>query len=286
MGKKIGGIAKGDGMLGMLASPGAGLMTGGNNPLTKMLGLSGEQGDYFQPERQYTDAYGKFAADYDNQMGLAERAIQDSAITKNLFGAGGLNEQLAGEQNRLANQGFKLTQDDQEAYGQASGDISRLFGQQEQDVASQLARRGLSSGASGAAGALYSGIGGNKNEMLAKAQTDIANKRMQNTTQRLQDTRNMMLNLGTTGNQMVSNRVSGKGEGLLNAAKLESGQNQMNLASLEDKRAAKGRTLPEAFGAGLFSSAANIGATPGKAVSSAGGAAGAGFGKAAGGGMA
>ncbi len=249
-----------------------GAVLGGKNPVTRALGLSGEQGDYFQPERQYTDAYQRFAADYDNQNKMAEDAIRNSSLTGNLFASGGLNDQLGGEQNRLASQGFKLTQDDQEAYGQASGDISRLFGQQEQDVAAQLAKRGLSSGASGAAGALYSGIGGNKNEMLAKAQTDIANKRMQNTTQRLQDTRNMMLNLGQLGNQMASNRLAGKSEGLLNAAKLEGNQNQMNLASLEDKRGAKGRTLLEGFGAGLFSSAANAGAAPGKFASSFAGA--------------
>lgn len=279
MGKKVGGIAKGDGLLGMTLSPGAGLMTGGNNPITQMLGLSGEQGDYFQPERQYMDAYGKFAADYDNQLRGAEEALRSSNITKDLFAQGGLKDDLSNEQRRLTDQGFKLSQEDQEAYGQASGDIARLFGQQEQDVASQLARRGLASGASGAAGALYSGIGGNKNEMLAKAQTDIANKRMQNTAQRLQETRSMMMNLGNMGNQMMTDRVSGKGEGLLNAAKLEGNQNQMNLASLEDKRAAKGRTLPEAFGAGLFSSASNIGSAPGKFTSSAAGAGGSAAGK-------
>lgn len=99
----------------------------------------------------------------------------------------------------LQNQGFKLQPQDIEAYGQASGDISRMFGAQGNQAANDLAMRGLSSAPSGAAGATFSGLAGNQNEMLAKAQMDIANQRMQNTMQRIGQQQNFVNSL--QGNQ-------------------------------------------------------------------------------------
>lgn len=269
----------------------------GSNPLTKALGLSGEQGEYFQANNenamlgQYNSAAGAF--DPTAEYGKATDSVRNNAILGQLFGQGGALERANSEEQRLASQGFQLTGEDREAYGQASGDIARMFGQQEQSLAQSLADRGLSAAPSGAAGVAFSGLAGNKNEMLAKAQMDIANKRMENTMQRLNSTRSYMSTLGAQGQQAIGDqydRQHGKLDDLARGAEMTTNQNmaanQANLQSMQDKRGAKGKTLMEGLGAGLFSSAANIGAAPGKFTSSAAGAAGESMGSGgAGGGM-
>jgi hypothetical protein len=134
---------------------------------------------------------------------VATQEVQNNPLLKSLFGEGGLQTRLDSEEQKLAGQGYQLTPEDHTAYGQASGDIARLFGQQEQDLSKSLARRGLASAGSGAAGAGFSGLAGNKNEMLAKAQTEIADRRMQNTMQRLQQTRQLMSSLGTQAGSQI-----------------------------------------------------------------------------------
>ncbi len=216
---------------------------------------------------------------------FAAEQIQNGALTKGLFGEGGLQDRLGAEEQDLASRGYQLKPEDREAYGQAAGDISRQFGQQEQDAAKALARRGLGGGSSGAAGATFSGLAGNKNEMLAKAQTDIAQKRMADTTQRLQQTRNLMGSLGTQGAALQDAQfqrqltgVKNNQQNLTNAAQLNTAantaNNNANLASMEDKRGAKGKTLLEGFGQGLFSSSQQVGAAPGTFVSGMAGAGG------------
>lgn len=91
----------------------------------------------------------------------------------------GMQNQQSGILNNLQSQGFNLTPGDQSLYGQESGNISRQFGQQGNQAASDLASRGLSS--SGAAGAQFSGLAGSQNEQLAGAQQQIAQQRFQNT---------------------------------------------------------------------------------------------------------
>lgn len=125
---------------------------------------------------------------------IAAQEVQNNPLTRSLFGQGGLSSRLDTEEQQLANQGWKLTDQDRTAYGQAAGDIGRLFGNQEKGLARSLAARGL--GNSGAAGAMFSGLQGNKNEQLAQMQMQIANQRMENTRQRLNSTRQMMQGLG------------------------------------------------------------------------------------------
>jgi len=110
---------------------------------------------------------------------FATEQVQNNPILGKLFGKGGAMDRADLEEQDLAKRGYSLKPEDYEAYGQASGDIARLFGQQEQNTAADLASRGLAAAPSGAAGVAYSGLQGNKNEQLAKAQTDIAQKRMQ-----------------------------------------------------------------------------------------------------------
>lgn len=242
----------------------------------KKLGLTldGEQGEYVTPEQHQQRLYRAFANDYDNQMNLADKGVQESAMTKNLYGQGGLNERLNSEEQKLASQGFQLTQDDREAYGQTAGDVSRLFGQQEQAATQNLARRGLASASSGASGAMFSGLAGNKNEMLAKAQTDIANKRMQNTLQRLQQTRNQMQTLGVQGADLARTRYQDKGQGLMNAVNVENLGNEQNRNALQDKNDAFKPGLLETIGNGLQTGIGNLAsAAPGMAVGGLGGGA-------------
>lgn len=93
--------------------------------------------------------------------------------------------QQQGIMNQLQGQGYSLQPQDHEAYGQASGNIARQFGQQGTGIAQDLASRGLSAAPTGAAGAEFSGLAGNKNEMLAQAQKSIADARMNSTMQRI-----------------------------------------------------------------------------------------------------
>ena len=215
----------------------------------------------------------------------ATEQVQNNPIMGQIFGEGGqfgkdlaFQNEAMGRERDLQSQGFKLTNDDREAYGQASGDIARMFGQSENSLSQSLAQRGLSAGPSGAAAAQFSGLGGNKNEMLAKAQTDIANKRMQNTVQRIGQQQQFINQLqqnntatGQLGNKAIGDQygrqLSGaeNRQGQLNKAaglniQQNAAVNEGNLQSLQDKRGAKGGTLVEGFGKGLYAGAANMGA--------------------------
>lgn len=315
--KSVGGGQTGLG--GMFGGGGIGGLLGGNGPLAEAFGLEKKQGEYFQPQTgnqgldqlnaenlsltdknynqkladvqsgKLTTAQGLDGLDRVQREGMntdgitgsriASEEVQNNPLTSGLFGKGGLNDRLGTEEKDLASRGYSLQQPDYEAYGQASGDIARQFGQQEQDTSASLARRGLGGGSSGAAGAAFSGIQGNKNEMLAKAQTDIAQKRMADTTQRLQATRNMMSQLGTQGSALqdaqYSRQLSGaknRQQNVTNAAQLQSGANAQNnaamLESTKDKRGAMGKSLLEGVGQGMFSSGQQIGASPGTGASS------------------
>lgn len=211
----------------------------------------------------------------------ATEQVQNNPLLSQLFGKGGSMEGARGEEQRLMNQGFKLTADDHEAYGQASDDIARMFGGQEQSLAQSLAGRGLAAGPSGAAGAQFSGLQGNKMEQLAKAQMSVANLRMQNTTDRLNQTRNYLSQMGNQANTAINDQFGRQQSGLDNLARgaqLQSGQNnaanQSSMLSMQDKRDSKGKTLLDAFGGGLYSSAGALGAAPGKFVSAKAGQAG------------
>lgn len=250
MGKAVKKLAS---PLGIMANPMVGLNALAGKKALGALGINLDSQDapYIDPAHQQADLYKAFANDYQNQMGLADKGVQESVLTKDLYGAGGLQSQLADENKQLAGQGFKLNTDDMTAYGQTSGDISRLFGQQEQDVTKSLARRGLASASSGAAGAAFSGLAGNKNEMLAKAQTDIAQRRYQDTMSRLGQVRNQMQSLGTQGAQLAQNRYDTKKGSLLDAYNVERGMDEAASAARAEQAANRKVGLLETIGTGL-----------------------------------
>jgi hypothetical protein len=203
-------------------------------------------------------------------LGGAQDTFRNMANQKDVYGEGGLQSRLAGEEKDLAGQGFKLNSDDMTSYGQTAGDISRLFGQQEQSAAQSLARRGLGSAASGAAGATFSGLAGNKNEMLAKAQTDIAQRRYQDTMNRLQQTRNMMTNLSGNALNGIRGLASDRLDEMKTAYNAESGHNDQIRQAAADAAANRKPGLFETVGNGLQAGIGNLATqAPGMALGGA-----------------
>lgn len=225
---------------------------------------------------------------------FATEQVQNNPILGQLFGQGGALERTNQQEKDLSSRGYSLQPEDYEAYGQASGNLARMFGQQEQNLSQSLADRGLSQAPSGAAGAGFSGLMGNKNEQLGQLQTQIAQQRMQSNMQRLADTRNFMSQLGAQGandiqqqygrqlagaQQEEANRT-GTQASTANAANVygQAGQQAFqqgmgafgaNLASQQQKTEAYQPGLMEMFGTGLKGSAYNIGSSPGTGSQSA-----------------
>lgn len=229
-------------------------------PVASLFGLGPDHDEYYQNKNEQADRYTKFLSGIDSEQRRADAYGQDqlaSGAAGNLYRGGGLNDRLDAEEKQLAGQGFDLTQDDHTAYGQTAGNVARLFGQQEGDASKALARRGLGSANSGAAGAAFSGLAGNKNEMLAKAQTDIAQKRYQDTSNRLQQTRNQMQSLGLQGQSMANsigeNVLNNKSNAFKDAYKVERDRNAEGRQEQEDRKGAKTKTIGDAWSEGTYS---------------------------------
>lgn len=256
MGKSIGSLAKGAalaplGIAGLAAKP----------VMNKLgIGLEDEQGAY----NDQADLQGYLRSKDPNVdpitgMDTATKYVQGNALTKGVYGEGGLQSQLSGLQSQLLNEGknlsdtgFGLSQGDREAYGQVSGDIARMFGQQENQTAQSLNRRGLGGASSGAAGAAFSGLSGNKNEMLARAQTDIAQKRMADTQNRLAQNRQFIAQ-----NSQIQSQLANQGMGLAQNQfdnQLNARRNRINeLSMLEGSKSGVLADQKAAVKPGLFS---------------------------------
>jgi len=209
----------------------------------------------------------------DESAGLAASPIYGQSVAQNevlndpvLAGLFGKDGQLAGAEkqaNDLSSQGFKLQPQDVEAYGQASGNIARMFGQNEQSLSQALGDRGLAAGGSGAGSAAFSGLMGNKNEQLGQMQMQIANQRMNNTMQRLQQTRNYISQLGGLGQNAEQSAFNNN----LNANNQRTNQaNDLSAAergdyvtaegakqkSMESQQGAQSQNLGDAISSGLY----------------------------------
>jgi len=217
--------------------------------------------------------------------GQMAQELSNSPGLNGMFGEGGSFAKAQDEEARLRDQGFQLTPEDREAYGQVSGDITRQFGQQGQNLSQMLAERGLSGAPSGAAGSGFSGLAGNKFEQLAKAQTNIAQQRMQTTMQRLNSNRSYMNSLmnsememrESARNRIFNQSMQGRQQGMqetqiganqqLAARGME--QNQLN-TGFEQQQATKspgiGSALGGLVGAGVGSLAGGLGTGIGASV--------------------
>jgi hypothetical protein len=235
-------------------------------PVGSMFGIGQHDDPTFYNKQERQAKYDKFVDEAHPEIeGLAGTQMATDAIRSNpmlagLYGEGGLQSQLGAEGKDLASRGYSLQQPDYEAYGQASGDIARQFGQQEADASKMLARRGLGGASSGAAGAAFSGLAGNKNEMLAKAQTDIAQKRMQDTTQRLQANRALQAQLGQQGNAAIGDQYNRQLQGfntkagvLNQSVQNEQGANQQGRQANEDVIGHKAKNIGDAWAEGKYS---------------------------------
>ena len=128
--------------------------------------------------------------------GTGNKFASDQVLNDNLysglFGKEGLQGKSQGLYDKYSSQvdedrealkgrgeGYGLQASDLEAYNQASGNIARQFGAQGNNLASMMADRGLSSGASGPAAQAFSGLAGNQMEQLAQSQRAIAQQRIQ-----------------------------------------------------------------------------------------------------------
>lgn len=254
MGFSIGGLAKTIGTAGLsnVGDAASSLAEGTQNP-------------YWTPP-QYSNAAGGQLTKYAQDPSLAGAAVRSNPLLSGLYGAGGTMEQAQQEAGELQHKGFSLTNQDHEAYGQASDSLARLFGGQEADLSQSLANRGLGAGASGAAGAAFTGLQGNKNEQLAKAQMQIADARMQNATQRLSQTRNYLAQAGAGANEAQKGVMTGLKDA---SDQYDQGYNLQagyGLKSALNQQEQKSPSLYESFKAGLGGSAQSLGQLPGQMI--------------------
>lgn len=212
---------------------------------------------------------------------LAKYFTQDAEALRGDIG------NIRGEERDLATRGYGLTQDDKEAYGQASGDIARQFGRAEGGLSQALAARGLSN--SGSANRAFMGSQGNKLEQLAGLQRKIADDRVKTNLARLNSTRQFQSQLmGQQANQM--GQYTGElgrrdtfalGKGQLGLGTL-TGSNEQANQNFAQQQATKGPSMfQKALGgavsgaAGGFMSGGPMGAAAGGGLGAAGGALGA-----------
>ncbi len=294
----------GGSLIGSLGGPigsifGAGA---GAGAIGSALGVDGAQKSYYQPgatPTQDMQGYNNLMSNVPNMnkdqasealnpftgSALASRQVQNDPTLGGLYGKGGQLEQAENEQTNLANTGYQMQPQDNTAYGQAAGNVARLYGGQEAGAANSLSSRGFGSSPSGVAGATFSGLQGNKNEMLAQAQTSIAQNRMQQNLDRLNSVRQYTQQLGQgAGNalqQQYGRNLAGVQEGSnqrFDAARVGLQGNQQanqlwgmkegaNQVSAENQQGREGKTLLQGLGGGLFNSAGQIGSIPGQLAS-------------------
>ena len=219
---------------------------------------------------------------------FAQEQVGMGPLTGRLFGAdnSALSRALSEEQQYARPEASRLGTNEYTQYGQLAGQATRLAGQQEQALAQSLAKRGLSSAPSGAAGAAFSGLAGNKYEQLANIQQNIARQKFDDTMNRLQSARNLMTTLSGQQQNAINAQLQSQftGRQASEAARAQrmgelqasaggelgrlSQQEQQRMQEIASKQAATTPTLGEAFGRGLLGSAEMIGASPGTGAQS------------------
>lgn len=140
---------------------------------------------------------------------VAQLQTMQGPQTSALYGDKGLLNQSIGKTQDLMNRGYSLQPEDYEAYGQASGNISRMFGAQEQNLANALAMRGMGASGSAPGAAQFSGLYGNKAEQLGQMQQQIATQRMNTNMQRLGQMQDFVAKMQGLGQQATQNALQG-----------------------------------------------------------------------------
>jgi hypothetical protein len=193
----------------------------------------------------------------------ASQQVANGPLTSQAFGKGGSLASAYGQESDLLKSGYNLQPEDYDAYGQAQSSIGRMFGQQEQNLASSLASRGFGVGGNPAM-AQFSGLQGNKNEMLGQMQQQIAQNRMNTNMQRLAQTRQYIqgmqgladsaqqnaFNQNMAGQQQRQNLMSSAAGQSTNAY---NAQAQAGEASAAQQFASQGKNLGDALAGGITS---------------------------------
>lgn len=199
---------------------------------------------------------------------FATDQVNSNSILGGLYGSSPSSQlsQAEDRQNYLTNNGYSLTKEDNDALGQASGNIARQYGTQENSLAQALANHGMSAAPSGAAAIQFTGLQGNKNEALANMQNQIAQERLNFNRQAIADNANFLSSLGGQAANAIQRQyqrqLSGAQQqrsGLENTANI---QNQANAAANTANLGAanfKEQNAPMNFADALFGGA-SIGA--------------------------
>lgn len=173
---------------------------------------------------------------------LASEQVLSDPLYTGLFGEKGLSGQaqrnygkytgdIAADREALMgrDESYGLKESDLAAYGQASDQIARLFGAQEQSLAQAMSDRGLGAAPSGVSSQGFSNLYGNKTEQLKNAQFQIAQNRI-NTAKDLASTR-------MNASLQAQNQAGQLGLGLGNLARGAQGQAYgQNLAGIASRR--------------------------------------------------
>jgi hypothetical protein len=219
-------------------------------------------GKYSGNAGQETEAANALATNPLTGSLFAAKQVQSDPILGGLFGQGGQLQNSENQLNTLENQGFNLTQGDNTLYGQEAGQIANQFANQGNQAASDLANRGMS--ASGAAGAAFSGIAGNQNQMLANAQLAIGQQRFTNVQNQIAQQSQIMENLGQQGQTAINNAYARNSSGaqnqkagLENAAGMQNQSNSVannaNLAAANYNQEYKPQNFMDAATSGAYS---------------------------------
>lgn len=206
-----------------------------------------------------TDAYGEFqqmlATNPLTAQKFASEQLQSDGVMGKYFGKGGMQDQVLGAQSGLEanldedrnalkgkDESYGLNENDLKAYGQASGNIARQFGQGEQSLSQSLASRGLAQGASGSAGAQFSGLQGNKMEQLGQLQQQISQNRI-NTAKGLAEFRSNADADRASRNQQAALNLGSLGANAIGNARNQNMGAKSEMASETNAGAQQGRAL-------------------------------------------
>lgn len=175
--------------------------------------LANAIGSYSGPGQQ-NQAYRQLALDPTSSLRFATDQIQNNPLMAQTFGKDGTLSRTTNEEKDLSQRGYSLKPEDYEAYGQASGNIARMFGGAQQGLAQSLSDRGL--GTSGIGNQAFMSNQGSQLEQLGQLQSQIAQQRMNMNMQRLGQTRQFLGQLTGQAQGAVQNQFGRELAGVQN----------------------------------------------------------------------
>lgn len=193
----------------------------GDNQLSRQLSdygqgnvsLANAIGSYADPGQQQ-QAQNMLALGPQSSLRYATDQIQSNPLMAQTFGPQGTLSRTTQEEQDLSQRGYSLKPEDYEAYGQASGNIARMFGGAQQGLAQSLSDRGM--GTSGIGNQAFMSNQGSQLEQLGQLQSHIAQQRMNMNMQRLGQTRQFLGQLTGQAQGAVQNQFGREMSGVQN----------------------------------------------------------------------